>query len=174
MTFSLSILLLVLTSFTCVFVVVEYRRVLALALAILVSVCGYNSYLSHKEVLGLPVNMTWEEMPSKFTVNFFRIVGKDAIILWLVPDQLVKLPFDPNAQESLEGERDSMGEGQPSTFEEGGGGEGQQGDGSADGDGQGDGSGENDGEEEGSGQGGWHYELKGRGNMAIPGNLPPK
>jgi len=175
MTFGISILLVIISCFVCLMAVARHQRLLALGLAVVVSVCGYNAYTSHKQALGAPVKMTWEEMPSKFTVNFFKIIGKRAIVLWLNPDQLVILPYISEAEDALEGERESMGNGQPSTFAEGegspGGREGEGGEGDGDGSGNGE-SGE--GESGESGQGGWNYELKGRGNNAIPGGLPPK
>lgn len=174
MSFGLSILLLTIVCFICLLGIAETRRKTAFVLAIVASVAGYNSYMSHKQVLGQPVKMTWEEMPSQFTVNFFRIIGDRAILLWLTPDQLVMLPYHPDAQEALEGERENMGNGMPSTFGEGEGGQGGSGEGEGEGQGQGNGQGDGGEGEQGNGHGGWGYELKGSGGVTLPGSLPPK
>jgi uncharacterized membrane protein YgcG len=170
--FGINVLLLIVACFIGLFFVASSKRRLALFLALFVSFVGYNTYSSHKDVLGIPVNMTWEELPSKITINFFRIDGDSAILLWLAPDQLVRLPYNPDAEDALEGERESMGEGIPSTFE-GGGGEGEQGDGEGEGQG-GEGNGEGEAGEGEPGAGGWNYHLLGRGGVAVPGSLPPK
>ena len=177
MLFSISVLIVVLSAFLSLFVLSvasksSGAKVVAAVLAVVVSGAGFFSYVTHREVMGRPVEMQWSELPSEITVFFFRIEGEDNIILWLDPDQLVSLPYDNKAEEALEAEREGMGEGTPATFGEGegDGGEGQEGEGEGEG-----GEGEGDeGEGEGNGPRGWRYELKSNGSQVVPGTLPPK
>ncbi|MBT5188184.1 MAG: hypothetical protein HOM01_15355 [Kordiimonadaceae bacterium] len=168
MEFLISIVVLSICSFIAVAVASRKSHLLAFIAAIAILFSSMSAYSNYKAALGQPVEMTWSEMPSKFTVVFFRIEGKNRIILWLIGDQLVALPYLEDAEEGLEGERLTMGGGTPSTFETKG--EGGEGDGDGgEGDGEGDG-----GDGAGSGVEGWGYELQSRGGQVIPGTLPPK
>jgi hypothetical protein len=165
MTFLISIIVLSVSAFISVAFASRNSKLLATIAAIAILASSVGAYDNYKEVLGQPIYMTWEEMPQKFTVIFFRIEETSSIVLWLQGDQLVILPYDPDAEGGLEGERDTMGEGTPSTFE-------KDGEGTGDGDGEGEGEGQ-DGDANGDG-GGWGYQLKSRGGHALPGDLPPK
>lgn len=174
MLFSSSIMVVVISAFIAIFTLGKDRRgVLAAVLSVVVAVSGYSSYTNYKEVMGIPVEMEWSDLPDQITVVFFK-AEENRLVLWLEPNQLVSLPYLEEASDALEGERDSMGGGVPSTFgEKGGSGEDN---GGGDGEGQGGQGNPGDGEdgEEGSGGGGWRYFLKSRGSQAQPGDLPPK
>lgn len=174
MLFSSSIMAVVLSAFIAIFTLARDRRgVLAAILSVVVAVSGYSSYTKHKEVMGIPVEMEWSDLPDQITVVFFKAEGS-RLVLWLEPNHLVSLPYLEQASDALEGERDSMGGGVPSIFGEKGG-TGEDG-GEGDGEGQGGQGSPGDGEDgdEGSGGGGWRYLLKSRGSQAQPGDLPPK
>jgi hypothetical protein len=171
MSFIISLIILTVCAFLATATSAKSSPVVAFAAAVAIATAGIASYSSYKEVLGRPVAMTWEEMPEEFTVIFFRIVGEDAIILWLDGDQLVSLPYNKDAKDSFEGERESMGSGIPSTFKgTESGEEGEEGEGEG---GAGEGYEEGDGDGE-DGSVGWEYELKSRGGQVFPGDLPPK
>ena len=174
MEFLFSLVVLVLAAFARI--VLPHRRAFVSALAAtIVSLAGLNAYDTYTEVVGVPVEMTWEQMPDEFVVNFFRVEGEASIILWLQPDQLVVLPWVEEAEEALEGERGSMAEGNSSKFSKGGveGGDGEQGEGDGEGSGQ---DGNGDGSEEGqeSGGGGWQYNVQSRGAYVPSDSLPAK
>ena len=171
MQFLISIVILSTCAFLAVAVASRKSHLLASVAAIAILLSSVMAYSNYKAVLGQPVEMVWSEMPSKFTVVFFRVEEKDRIIMWLIGDQLVSLPYQEDAEKGLEEERGTMGEGTPSTFEAKEAGDGDGGDGEGEGEGEGSGDGE---EGEGSGVGGWGYELQSRGGQVIPGTLPPK
>ena len=140
----------------------------------LITLCGSFIYISYTSVLGYPVQMEWKDMPSRFTVIYFRVVEKETISLWVIDKKstrLIELQYNTRAEDGLEGERGTMGQGTPVTFMKKGKGLGQPGEGA-----QGAlGLGNRDGDQEGRrGQRGWKYKVESRGDP-IPGNaLPPK
>ncbi len=173
MLFTISILILTASAFVAVGLSARKAPMFAAAAALLVAVAGIQSYSSYKELLGVPVSISWSEAPEVMTVIFFRIDGTESITLWIEPNRLVVLPYNEMAEGALEGERETMGSGLPSTFRKSGkGGGNSQGEGGSEGDGDGDGGGEDD--DEGGESSGWPYELKSRGGQALPGTLPPK
>lgn len=176
MSFLISILVLTLCSFLAVGLSARKSPIFAVVAAVLVSMSGINSYVSYKDALGVPMVVSWRELPQTLTVVFFRVNGEESITLWLEPDRLVVVPYEEDAEEALEGERESMGSGNPSTFSKEGSGSGEAGDGGSDEDSGESGNGEGEGEgEQGAGAGaGWPYELESRGGQVIPGDLPPK
>jgi len=169
MEFLISIVVLSICSFVAVAVASRKSQLLAFVAAAIILSSSVVAYSNYKAVLGQPVDMVWSEMPNKFTVVFFRVEEKERIIMWLLGDQLVSLPYREDAEKGLEEERGTMGEGTPSTFEAKEGGDGDGGDGTGEGEGNGQG-------EQGAGGGveGWGYELQSRGGQVIPGTLPPK
>ena len=151
-----------------------------LIFAPLIAIAGSCIYFSYTSVLGYPVELTWEQLPARITVVFFKVEGKESISLWLIEGnttRLVILPYIEPAENGLEGERGTMGQGTPVTFQamgKKGKGQGQPGDGQGQG---GEGADGADGAE-GIGPlgvgGGWRYYVISKGDP-IPGTaLPPK
>ena len=122
MTFTIFITSLI---FLCIvalaaFIVSFSKKALWLCLIVpLISLSGSSIYFSYKSVLGFPAKLSWEELSDKFTVIYFKADGKKSITLWLLESEdsrVVTLPFQKEAENAMEGERKTMGEGTPVTF----------------------------------------------------------
>lgn len=167
--FILSLISLCVASLTA-FVSSLRRRSLELLIFVpLIALSGSLIYFSYHEVLGFPVQRTWEKMGKRFTVIFFRIKEKESITLWTMEKnktRLVELPHLEAAEEAMEKQRAIMGKGIPVTFLR------QDGKMSRDAGAGAEPGGLEDGDS--GGQGGWNYIIESKGNP-IPGtDLPPK
>jgi hypothetical protein len=96
------------------------KKPLLLAIFVpLITICGSAIYFSYTSVLGYSVNMDWEQLPDKFTVIYFKVEDKTSIHLWLLEKRktrLVTVPYMETAEDAMEGERKTMGQGTPVTF----------------------------------------------------------
>ena len=138
----------------------------------LIAICGSFIYFSYTSVLGYPAQMEWRELPNKITVIYFRVVEKRTITLWLIDKgstRLVELPYNRSAENGLEGERGTMGQGTPVTFKKSG--KKGRGLGQVRGQGLRDGPMSREGQQ---GSGGWKYRVQSRGDPIPGGALPPK
>jgi hypothetical protein len=138
----------------------------------LIALCGSFIYFSYTSVLGYPAQMEWRDLPEMISVIYFRVIGKETITLWIIDKgttRLVRLPYSKSAENGLEGERKTMGQGIPVTFKKGGNGKGQ-----------GEGipgtgiRGVGEGDTSGVRGHGWEYRVKSRGDPIPDGSLPPK
>lgn len=179
--FLISLLGLCLASIVVFATTFKRRSVLLAVVVPLIALCGSSIYFSYGTVLGYPVQMTWQQMPNKFTTIFFHIEGKETVTLWVLENnatRLIELPYEEKAENALEGERSKMGRGIPVTFTSEERGEWKDIDGSAEltvgalgPERKGEGG---DGETNASSRNrGWRYKVSSYGNP-IPGSLPPK
>lgn len=141
----------------------------------LIAICGSSIYFSYTAVLGYPVQMQWKDMPDKFTVVYFRVADKRSITLWVLDKgttRLIELPYNKPAEDGLEGERSTMGQGTPVTFKKNAKGKGK---GKGKGQGQGEGRpGEGEPGDGERGRHGWKYRVESKGDPIPGGALPPK
>lgn len=141
----------------------------------LIALCGSFIYFSYTAVLGYPIKMEWQQMPEKFTVVYFRVKGRDTITLWILDKgttRLIELPYSKPAENGLEGERQTMGQGIPVTFKKTGKGKGEgQGQGQEGQEGR---QGEGDSTVDGQNGHGWKYRVHSKGEGIPGGALPPK
>ena len=137
----------------------------------LIAICGSFIYFSYTSVLGYPAQMEWRDLPNKITVVYFRVVEKRTITLWIIDKgttRLIELPYKKSAEDGLEDERGTMGQGTPVTFKKNG----KKGQGQAQGAaGMGEGVPGRDGQ---LGPDGWKYRVQSRGDPIPGGTLPPK
>lgn len=135
----------------------------------LIALCGSFIYFSYASVLGYPVQKEWSELPNKVTVIYFRVVEKETITLWIFDGnttRLIELPYHRPAENVLESERKSMGQGIPVTFEKGDQASNKNGVAAED---------EGNPTDTGTlGQSGWKYKVESRGDPIPGGSLPPK
>jgi len=168
-TFGVALVVLGLVVLACLIQAFNTEKLVLVLFVPVIAIAAANCYISYDDLLGYPVELEWNELPSTITVIYFDLDHDVSITLFLKEDdttRIVQLPWLDAAEDALEGERESMGDGEPSTFETTGGqGEGEGGEGDGDGDGEGGG---------GDGGGGWNYQIQSRGSVVVPGTLPPK
>ena len=146
---------------TLISLIIAFKRnklVLVLLVPMIASLTSFASF-SYDDLMGYPISRTWEQMPNKIKVIFFRLEG-DYITLWTIEGgntRLIRLPFEDGAKETLQPLSGKMAEGKPVTIVKKGK--------------------ESDSEDEGESSAesikGWDYEIESIGNV-IPGSLPPK
>lgn len=146
------------------------REVLLLVGVPILSVMSALVYFSYMSALGYPVEATWEQMPDRISVIYFRVEGQEKITLWMFDQgetRIMRLPFSKGAEDTLEGIRKVVGAGIPVTLKRK-----QKGL-------------ELPGDEEGEGEGdpskagkrgkkGWDYEVQSLGDPIDGDGMPPK
>jgi len=143
----------------------------------LIALSGSAVYFSYQSVLGYPIEMSWQQLPNKFTVIFFKIKNKKTIDLWLLNEKstrLVTLPYNKQAEKTLEAERKTMATGKPVTITKS-----KEATSGQKGNGVKNGKRNKAGKmgKMGSGKAGshgWNYRVESRGQMMIPGKDMPR
>lgn len=86
-----------LTSFVIAFKNTKWTLVILVPAITAVSCFTVYSY---KDLMGLPVNAKWEDLPKEIRIVFFKVENKDKILIWVEENRSSKLYRVENTKEA--------------------------------------------------------------------------